>query len=80
HSEGEVKVASGSPLAAEIEAGREDRKTAGTINLKLELDTSDAIESINGLSKEISDLVDTAIANSLKPGRTSVQRRAGIFV
>ncbi|HHE7609449.1 TPA: hypothetical protein ACPFH1_005324, partial [Klebsiella pneumoniae] len=68
YSEGEVKVASGSPLAAEIEAGREDRKTAGTINLKLELDTSDAIESINGLSKEISDLVDTAIANSLKPG------------
>ncbi|WP_267459917.1 hypothetical protein [Klebsiella pneumoniae] len=32
-------MASGSPLAAEIEAGREDRKTAGTINLKLELDT-----------------------------------------
>ena len=68
YSEGEVKVASGSPLAAEIEAGREDRKTAGTINLKLELDTSDAIEGINGLSKEISDLVDTAIADALKPG------------
>ncbi|ENY6007888.1 TPA: hypothetical protein ACT9YC_005267 [Klebsiella variicola] len=68
YNEGKVKMASGSPLTAEIEAEREDRKIAGTINLKLELDTSDAIESINGLSKEISDLVDTAIANSLEPG------------
>ncbi|EOG5431368.1 TPA: hypothetical protein MCM71_004541 [Klebsiella pneumoniae] len=68
YNEGKVKMASGSPLTAEIEAKREDRKIAGTINLKLELDTSDAIESINGLSKEISDLVDTAIANSLEPG------------
>ncbi|WP_454823892.1 hypothetical protein [Klebsiella variicola] len=68
YNEGKVKMASGSPLTAEIEAEREDRKIAGTINLKLELDTSDAIESINGLSKEISDLVDTVIANSLKPG------------
>ena len=61
-------MASGFPLTAEIEAEREDRKIAGTINLKLELDTSDAIEGINGLSKEISDLVDTAIADALKPG------------
>ncbi|ENZ6605940.1 hypothetical protein ACG6Y3_005207, partial [Klebsiella pneumoniae] len=68
YRDGKVKIASGSPLTAEIETEREDRKIAGTINLKLELDTSDAIEGINGLSKEISDLVDTAIADALKPG------------
>lgn len=45
-----------------------DGKLSSTYTLKVRLDTSDAIESINGLSKEISDLVDTAIANSLKPG------------
>ncbi|MGJ3290142.1 hypothetical protein [Klebsiella michiganensis] len=68
YHEGEVKVAAGPLLTDEIEAERKARKTVGTINLKLELDTSEAKERLDEFRTLISKAVNSAITDALKPG------------
>lgn len=68
YHEGEVKVAAGPLLTDEIEAERKARNTVGTINLKLELDTSEAKERLDEFRTLISKAVNSAITDALKPG------------
>lgn len=68
YHEGEVKVAAGPLSTDEIEAERKARKTVGTINLKLELDTSEAKERLDEFRTLISKAVNSAITDALKPG------------
>ncbi|WP_276851125.1 hypothetical protein [Enterobacter oligotrophicus] len=68
YHEGEVKVAAGPLLTDETEAERKARKTVGTINLKLELDTSEAKERLDEFRTLISKAVNSAITDALKPG------------
>lgn len=68
YHEGEVKVAAGPLSTNEIEAERKARKTVGTINLKLELDTSEAKERLDEFRTLISKAVNSAITDALKPG------------
>ncbi|EOE2713645.1 hypothetical protein ACKDBV_000464 [Klebsiella oxytoca] len=68
YHEGGVKVAAGSLLTDEIEAEHKARKTAGTINLKLELDTSEAKERLDEFRTLISKAVNSTITDALKPG------------
>lgn len=70
YHEGEVKVAAGPLSTDEIEAERKARKTVGTINLKLELDTSEAKERLDEFRTLISKAVNSAIIDALKPGGT----------
>ncbi|MEQ3291105.1 hypothetical protein [Klebsiella oxytoca] len=68
YHEGEVKVAAGPLSTDETEAERKARKTVGTINLKLELDTSEAKERLDEFRTLISKAVNSAITDALKPG------------
>lgn len=45
-----------------------DKKESSVLTLKLELDTSDALKSLDEFQSVISDLVDSAIRAALKPG------------
>lgn len=68
YHEGEVKVAAGPLSTDETEAERKARKTVGSINLKLELDTSEAKERLDEFRTLISKAVNSAITDALKPG------------
>ncbi|HDX8940057.1 hypothetical protein GW952_11920 [Klebsiella michiganensis] len=81
YHEGEVKVAVGPLSTDEIEAERKARKTAGTLNLKLELDTSEAKERLDEFRTLISKAVNSVITDALKPGgklREAINQKADV--